>query len=468
MLFNTPEFAVFLAAVLLAFTWLPDRGRNPLLLGASLVFYTLWFPAYLLLLLVDVGVNYLLLRAMRRSPRPRVWLALSVGFTLGLLAFFKYAAFLVESSLPVLTGVLGITPAVPDFFLPLGISFYSFQIVALAVDTCRGRIEPVGSLSRYALFVCFFPQLIAGPILRGFQFLPQLERGPRPDASKRRRGLWLLASGLAKKVVLADFLLGPFVDQIFADPGVGSAPFHWVAAYSFAFKIYFDFSGYTDMARGIALLLGFELPWNFEEPYLSRNPAEFWRRWHITLSTWLRDYLYIPLGGNRRGSTRTQVNLMITMLLGGLWHGASWNFVIWGGLHGMLLVAHRLALRGSGDPEQPLRLSDAPRILLLFHAMCVLWVFFRAPTLELAWRFIQAMFTGGDSSGWPLLPTLTVVLCFGLHVLERFVRTRLPAWQERLARAWWGPALEGSALGLLAAVVFAVSGESAEFIYFQF
>jgi D-alanyl-lipoteichoic acid acyltransferase DltB (MBOAT superfamily) len=468
MLFNTLQFALFFAAVLLVYSSLPPSQRNRFLLCASLLFYTLWIPAYLLLLVADICVNYALLRAMVRSARPRLFLACSIVFTLGLLAFFKYAAFLVESALPALEAGFGYTPPIPEIFLPLGISFYSFQIIALAVDTSRGRIDPVRSLSRYALFVSFFPQLIAGPILRGNQFLPQLERGGQQNPERTRRGLWLIASGTLKKVVFADFLLSSFIDEVFATPGVASAQFHLIAIYSLAFQFYFDFSGYTDMARGMACLLGFELPHNFREPFLARNPAEFWMRWHITLSRWLRDYLYIPLGGNRRGSARLYANLVITMLLGGLWHGAGWNCVIWGGLHGVLLAAHRRWGRRGEDMAAPVTLRDAPRILLHFNAFCLLLAIFRAPTFGEAAIFLETLFTGSNLGGWPLLQTAIVVLCAALHVLERFASTRLPRIQEALARPWWGSAVEAAALGMVFGLAIAVSGAGGEFIYFQF
>jgi alginate O-acetyltransferase complex protein AlgI len=329
-------------------------------------------------------------------------------------------------------------------------------------------VEPVESLARYALFVSFFPQLVAGPILRGSQLLPQIARGGETSPERTRRGLWLIASGVGKKMVLADFLLGPLVDPVFEMPGAASAPYHLLALYAFAFQIYFDFSGYTDMARGMACLLGFELPLNFREPYLSRNPAEFWRRWHITLSQWLRDYLYIPLGGNRRGPGRTYVNLAITMLLGGLWHGAAWSFVVWGGLHGLFLMLHRRFGRRGADADAPLGLADAPRILLWFHACCLAWIFFRAPTFADAVTFLGALFTGSYREAWPLVPLASVLLCAALHALERAARLRLPRLQQALAEPWWGAAVEGTAFGLLFGLVVAVAGAGGEFIYFQF
>lgn len=468
MLFNSPQFVLFFALVLLLYCSLPRGWRNPLLLGASLVFYTLWFPAYLLLLLSDILVNYALLCAMQRSRRKRPYLVVSIVFTVGLLATFKYAALAVETAAPLLRAGFGFEPPLPEVFLPLGISFYSFQILALVIDSYRGTLEPPRSLARYALFVSFFPQLIAGPILRGSQLLPQLARGGQMSRERTRRGLWLVASGVTKKVVFADFLLSGYVNDAFSTPELGGAAIHLVALWSFAFQIYFDFSGYTDMARGIALLLGFELPFNFLEPYLARNPAEFWRRWHITLSRWLGDYLYIPLGGNRRGTARTYANLMTTMLLGGLWHGAAWNFVIWGGLHGLLLVLHRRFGRRSGDIHAPFSAGDVLRIIVLFNAVSLIWVFFRAPTFESACVFLSALFTGTEESGWPLMQTSIVVLCMLLHVAERLVRIHLSEIQAFFARPWWGAIAEGLALGGLVGLSVATSGTGVEFIYFQF
>ncbi|MDJ0850885.1 MAG: MBOAT family O-acyltransferase [Myxococcota bacterium] len=468
MLFNTAPFAIFFLLVLAGYRLLSRGRRNAWLLGASLLFYFLWIPAYLLLLLADIGVNYALMRAMQRSARPRRLLVASVVFTLGLLAGFKYAAFLVESVSPLSGALLGEALPVPEVLLPLGISFYSFQILALQVDVYRRESEPPPSLARFALFVAFFPQLVAGPILRGREFLPQLERGGAMEPDRTRRGLWLIGAGVFKKVVMGDFLLAPFVDPVFAEPGAAPAPVQLLAVYGFAFQIYFDFSGYTDMARGMACLLGFELPLNFREPYLSRSPAEFWRRWHMTLSRWLRDYLYVPLGGNRRGFARTRVNLLLTMLLGGLWHGAAWNFVIWGGLHGLWLVLHRRLAGPLRGEDAPLRGRDALRIALCFHAVCLLWVFFRADTPAGAVAILERLFTGSYAGEWPVLPALVIALCAGLHGAERWLRRRLPRLRAALGDGALGGAVEGALLGVIAALAVATSGVGAEFIYFQF
>jgi D-alanyl-lipoteichoic acid acyltransferase DltB (MBOAT superfamily) len=469
MLFNSAQFAIFFAAVLGVFRATPPRLRSPLLLGASLLFYTLWYPAYTLLLAAELIVNYALLRGIASSRRPGPFLAASVVFTLGLLAGFKYAGLIVETALPLLRVAAGWAPPIPELFLPLGISFYSFQIIGLAVDTYRRQIEAPRSFWRYALFVSFFPQLIAGPIMRGYQLLPQLEEGGGVTPERTRRGLWLIASGVAKKVVIADFLLVGFVDQVFENPGAASGVVAWIATYSFAFQIYYDFSGYTDIARGCALLLGYELPLNFMEPYLSRNPAEFWRRWHITLSRWLRDYLYIPLGGNRVAPRRVLANLLITMLLGGLWHGAAWTFLIWGGLHGLLLIGHRLLTRRARDESAPLSWRDAPRILLLFHAVCLLWIFFRASSLGDAGVILGRLLGGSYAwESWPLLQMGIVVLCGGLQLAERWARAHLPELRRSLEGSSWGAALEGATLGLIAALAVATAGAGGEFIYFQF
>jgi alginate O-acetyltransferase complex protein AlgI len=467
MLFNSYGFVLFFVATLTAYRTLSPTHRNTLLLSASLIFYFLWIPQYLILLLLDAGINYALLRTMVRGRQPRTSMIASVVVSLTVLAYYKYAAFVLSSLNPMLQRFSGTELQVPEILLPLGISFFTFQMMALTIDTYRGQAEPVTSFREYLLFISFFPQLIAGPILRGWQFLPQLRRGGRPTRERSRRAAWLIASGIAKKILLADTLLAPFVDRVFQFPGYASAPMHLVAMYSFAFQIYCDFSGYTDIARGLGLLLGFELPKNFTEPYLSRSPTEFWRRWHITLSRWLRDYLYIPLGGNRRGKVRTDANLLITMLLGGLWHGAGWTFVIWGGVHGVLLMVQRLFRRGSVEEDAPLRLRDVPNILVMFTVAAALFVVFRAPTLGDALAFLERLLTGSYRAPWPVLQTSIVALCMVLHGLERAVRFRLPVIRARLDGAWGGAA-EGLALGAIAGLAAIFGGGGAEFIYFQF
>jgi len=467
MLFNTIQFALFFLLVLGVYRVCGQAGRTRWLIACSLVFYALWIPSYVILLLVDLSVNYGFIRAMRNSPRPRLHLIASITFSLGVLAYFKYAAFFIESLHPLLGGVLGLDIEVPEILLPLGISFFTFQLLGLAIDAYRGEIEAPQHFSEYLLFVSFFPQLIAGPILRGRELLPQLRRGGEITRERSRRGLWLIASGLAKKAILADLLLAPFANEVFSSPGSESAAFHLIATYSFAFQIYFDFSGYSDIARGLALLLGFELPFNFREPYLSRSPSEFWERWHITLSSWLRDYVYIPLGGNRVGRARVFANLMITMLLGGLWHGAAWTFVIWGGLHGAILVVGRLLGRAGRSRSGPIGVRDWPSIFFCFHGVCALWIFFRADNLEGALSFFAALTQFDGYGAWPLAQTAIVLACGAAHVLERTAVTRLAAIRAALGGRV-GAIAEGAVFGVVIGLWLVSSGHGGEFIYFQF
>jgi alginate O-acetyltransferase complex protein AlgI len=400
------------------------------------------------------------------SERKRAWLVAACVWNISLLSVFKYAAMFVASVLPVLE-TAEISASIPDVLLPLGISFYTLQILGMTIDTYRGRAVAVESLREYALFVSFFPQLIAGPILRS-TFIVQLRAGT-PGAWDRR-GLWLIASGLLKKVVFADFLLAPFVNPVFAVPEAATASMVLMAIYSFTFQIYFDFSGYTDIARGLARLLGFELPLNFREPFLSRNPAEFWRRWHISLSQWLRDYLYIPLGGNRGKALATYFNLMLTMLISGLWHGSAWTFVVWGGLHGLLLVTHRLFANRAGaeTDRESLSWRDSLSILVFFHFVAILFVLFRADGLENAVAVLGRLFLGSWADAWPTLQTAIVVLCGLLHVIERAIRLHLDRWLVKFSSRS-GRFAEGAIAGALVVVSILLGGAAGgQFIYFQF
>ncbi len=462
MLFNTAQFALFFVVVALLHWALPKRWRNAWLLVTSIVFYTLWLPVYLFLFLAVMAVNYGFAIAIERSAHRKRPLVLSIVFTLGVLGYFKYRGFFLDT----LAWMAGTAPPGAELFLPLGISFYSFVIIALNVDIYRGTMQ-LPSFSRYLLFVMFFPHLIAGPILRGSEFLPQLELHGVYTEDRMRRGLWLVAWGLFKKVVLGDFLLAPFVNSVFEIPGLPSAPVHLIAIYSLAFQIYCDFSGYSDIARGLACLLGYELPLNFAEPYLSRNPAEFWRRWHMTLSRWLRDYLYIPLGGNRGGAVRTGINLLATMVLGGLWHGANWTFVVWGAFHGLLLVIHRVITKGRTE-SAGLSLRDLPAMVLTFHAVCALWVFFRAPDIASATTILEALVNNSWSGEWPVLQTGVVLACALLHLAERIVTEGAERIVERTRGSWPFAVTEGLAFGLTIVVVVVCNGSGAAFIYFQF
>ncbi len=381
----------FLPAVLLAFA--AARRHSPraglfVLLGASLVFYGAWRPVYLILFLASVGVNFSLGLLMADHRRRRIVGALGVTANLAVLCYFKYANFLLDS-----IGTLTGTPLpFADVVLPIGISFFTFQQIAYLVDVMRGAPVERDIIS-YTLFVSFFPHLIAGPLVHHAEMIPEFKRGPTSRSSVlAARGFAIFAAGLFKKVVMADNL-AQFATPVFAhlDGGGGvSASWAWLATLAYTQQIYFDFSGYSDMAIGLALMFGFRLPVNFRSPYKSLSIIEFWRRWHITLSRFLRDYLYIPLGGNRFGISRRYLNLMITMLLGGLWHGAGWTFLIWGGLHGLYLCINHLwrGVVGVGGGRWPMR---AASWAVSFAAVVMAWVFFRAATMGGAWRALKGL-----------------------------------------------------------------------------
>lgn len=466
MIFNSVQFGLFFIVVLALYWSLRHRQRNLLLLVASYFFYGMWDWRFLSLIAISTVVDYVIGRRMPTttgSPKTAL-LVTSMVVNLGILGTFKYAGFFVDGFEELVSFVgFGVSGPVLDLVLPVGISFYTFQTMSYTIDVYRGRLEPVDDFLTFATFVAYFPQLVAGPIERARDLLPQLI-APRPPLRVEQitSGLGLVLLGLTKKVVLADGVAG-VADRAFESPGQLS----WLAVtagvVAFGIQIYGDFSGYTDIARGVSRLLGIELTLNFAQPYLSRNITEFWRRWHITLSNWLRDYLYIPLGGNRRGRHRTHVNLMITMLLGGLWHGASWNFVIWGGIHGALLVLHRV-LRGGRVPTAPISRRDIPAILATSGAVFVAWVFFRAPDLATALDVFQAMaFQSGAQATGDLL--LVAVFLVAMVAIDLFARKGAITGRVVLTR----PALSGSlvAASLVAITLFS-GGAPRPFVYFQF
>lgn len=385
MLFNSKVFILlFLPAALGGYWGIAKYGRKPALywlLACSLFFYGWWKPVFLLLLLASIGVNFSFGRQIRQPSHARLWLILGLIFNLGLLGFFKYADFLCVA--------MGLPKPFGGIFLPLGISFFTFQQIMYLVDTKTGNVQTTSFLE-YACFIAFFPHLIAGPIVRPQHILPQFEAlAPRVDWGGRlASGLEVFMLGLAKKLILADGLAH------FADPGFAAAARHdplslleaWVALLAYGLQIYYDFSGYSDMAIGLARMFGVHFPLNFKSPYQASDISGFWRRWNITLSTFLREYLYIPLGGNRRGESRRILNLMTTMLLGGLWHGAAWRFILWGGLHGVYLVIHGWSKR--------LRLHIPPKLGWGLTLFCVLlaWVPFRATSFAAALDMYRGLF----------------------------------------------------------------------------
>src|ERR1700733_1146278 len=406
MLFSSYTFLFqFLPAVVLAFA--AARRHSPragilVLAGASLFFYGAWRPVYLLLLLASIAANFSLGLLMEDPRRRRAIGMLGVALNLALLGYFKYTDF-IFGSIHALSGVP--LPSL-DIVLPLGISFFTFQQIAYLVDVMRGaRVER--DIVSYTLFVSFFPHLIAGPLVHHAEMIPQFKRGRTSrSAVLAARGIAIFAAGLFKKVVIADNL-AQFVSPVFAhlDAGGGvTMPWAWLATLAYTSQIYFDFSGYSDMAIGLALLFGIRLPVNFRSPYQATSIIEFWRRWHITLSRFLRDYLYIPLGGNRLGEQRRYFNLIVTMLLGGLWHGAGWNFLIWGGLHGIYLAINHLWRGWRAAVARASATGPAAKGLgwaVTFFAVIIAWVFFRARTMAGAWQMLAGLFGfGGGSSAF--------------------------------------------------------------------
>jgi len=462
MLFNSAQFFVLLAVVLALFYGSPRSWRKPILLAASYFFYMSWNVKFVLLLLTLTAIDYSagLLLARTHGPRRRVFLIASLCANLGFLGFFKYYNFLADN----LARLWGLAPHAwaLDIVLPLGISFHTFQSMSYVIDVYRGEQQAIRSPLDYALFIAFFPQLVAGPIVRAREFFGDLFHWRRPTGDEVLRGAFMVLFGLAQKMVLAD-QFATVADAYFKDiaghPGMLPA---WSGAIAFAMQIYFDFSGYTDMAIGMALLLGFHFPVNFRRPYLAQSITEFWRRWHVSLSRWLRDYLYIPLGGNRHGRLMTYRNLALTMLLGGLWHGASWNFAIWGGYHGAVLAVER-ALGITGESPRWTWLTPF-RALLTFGLVTVGWVFFRAANLADSVRVIAQMFRG--EPGHMLLGTWylrLILLALLLAALEEKTE-----WFERVVRA---PAwVYASALVILlfAVELLGVTEIAKPFIYFQF
>ena len=395
MLFNSDEYLIYFLPLALAAFFLLGRLRASFavaaLVAASLFFYAWWNPRYLPLILASIGFNFAIGRLLRRAPQhAKVMLACGVGANLLLLGVFKYADFAVRNAI----AITGLPLALPHIVLPLGISFFTFTQIAYLVDVHRGRAsEP--SLLNYALFVSFFPHLLAGPILHHSEMMPQFASptNKRPQPSHIAAGLFLLAIGLVKKVCIAD-PLAPVVAAGFDHPETLSALTAWLAVIAYTLEIYFDFSGYTDMALGAARMFNIRMPVNFDSPYHSTDIREFWRRWHMTLSRFLREYLYIPLGGNRHGTVRTALNVLVTFLLGGLWHGAAWTFVAWGALHGTGLVCQRAWERSGLRLPRPL----AWAVTSLF--VMVAWVFFRAGSLASAAAVLAAM-AGAHGSNEP-------------------------------------------------------------------
>ncbi len=460
--------AVALAGVAAYFLVRARRVRLVFILGASYVFYAHWDWRFLPLIFASSSVDWLLGNriAGARSDRSRkAWLAGTVIVNLGVLGVFKYFNFGVDTA-RVLLSSLGMSP--PDVVLrvalPVGISFFTFESMSYVIDVYRRDIEPHGSYVEYLAFVAFFPHLVAGPIVRPRDLLPQLAGPPRFSAVEGSEGLFLIAIGLFKKIAIGDYLALNLVDRVFDAPLQYSALECYAAVLGYSVQIYCDFSGYTDIAIGCALLLGVRFPLNFDAPYKALDVQDFWRRWHISLSTWLRDYLYIPLGGNRRGEARTYANLMITMVLGGLWHGAAWTFVVWGGLHGTALALTRW-YRATHPQQARSPVRSVLAVLLTFHFVCAAWIFFRAETFQKAWIVFDRLVTFTTFHPNLHAPVLGVL---ALGLVSHWVPERWYAEaRDRFIRA---PAfVQGYALLVVAfALRELASADAVPFVYFQF
>lgn len=469
MSFTSPIFFLFLPTVLLLYWLLPGKFRWILLLAASYIFYMYWNPVLVILLLISTAVDYfcsLGIENHRDDPKTKkLCLIISICMNLGLLFSFKYLDFFGDT-VNSLCALLELDYRVPEFnlILPVGISFYTFQTMSYTFDVYRDKFKAERHLGYYALFVTFFPQLVAGPIERPGDLLPQLKQTHHFCRDDALDGLRLLLRGFAKKVLIADFLAG-FVDNAYGQVSTADGSALTVATVFFALQIYCDFSGYSDIAQGCARLMGIRLSDNFRTPYAAASIRDFWHRWHISLTGWFTDYLYIPLGGSRKGSVRTCINILITFLISGLWHGANWTYVIWGGLHGIYLVLERLLFK-----------EGTPGKLLTFLAICFAWVFFRAETVQDAFTVISRIFSPWES-GMLLTglgaTTLEFVLSLFLAALLPFIE-KLPKLDDRSPlqrRSLSGTALIYFFITLAIAAshfwVLTQHGETA-FIYFQF
>lgn len=460
VLFNSFTFVIFLAVVLPTYYALSHKWQNRFLLIASYVFYGAWDWRFLSLLAASTIVDYAVSHAIGRSDddrRRRTLLVLSLAFNLGLLAFFKYFGFFVDSMNDLLAACgIGHLSWALQVVLPVGISFYTFQTMAYTIDVYRRQQVPPRDFIAFALYVSYFPQLVAGPIERAGHLLPAI-LGKRTVTPERiAAGLQLMLLGYVKKIAIAD-AVAPYVSEIFANPDGQTSLRLLLGLYLFAVQIYGDFSGYSDIARGVSRLLGIELMVNFRQPYLSANITEFWRRWHISLSSWLRDYLYIPLGGNRKGRRRTYINLMLTMLLGGLWHGAAWTFVIWGFLHAVGRFVTRELERTQFYRE---RVPTLLKQLWVFIFVTFCWIFFRATSFSEALLIVRRICSAGF--GDPRFPLAMLAFCLVIWAYQFLSESRFRRVLERT------PVRVGAVSYMILHLLLVSGGSAQPFVYLQF
>jgi alginate O-acetyltransferase complex protein AlgI len=474
VIFPTTTFAVFFCIVLVA-SWLlmpHPRFWRLFIIGASFVFYADWNWKFVFLLAFSIAWNQVIgvgiHRATVQSQR-QVLLALGVVVDVGLLGYFKYYDFFVSSGHNVFESIgLGFPLGIRSIVLPVGISFFTFMAISYIVDIYRRELEPA-SLAKFGAYLSFFPHLVAGPIVRGSELLPQLDTPRDPRRVDTGRAFYLIATGLFKKVVIANYLATHIVDQVFGAPVQHSSLETWIAVYAYAVQIYCDFSGYTDMAIGFALLLGFKFPQNFDSPYTAVSIQDFWRRWHMTLSRWLRDYVYIPLGGNRKGEPRTYLNLMATMLIGGLWHGAAWSFVIWGGLQGAWLAIGRYRREHGLATDAVTGWALWRKRIITFNLVCFAWIFFRSGSengLSTAWEIIERLFNNWGAAS-PLVSS-GVLLAIAVGIGTQYLPARIPqVIMARFSQARVAVQIVVLALVLMVSHAMGPQGV-APFIYFQF
>jgi alginate O-acetyltransferase complex protein AlgI len=468
MVFNSYTFIVFFALILLLHNLpLSWKTKKVNLLLASYIFYAAWNPPFILLLWLSTVVDFFVGRALYRQDnqaKKKLLLVVSLIGNLGMLCFFKYGEFLLENFV-MLCNAIGVNyhPAEPNIILPAGISFYTFTTLCYTIDMYKRKSEPVKSLLDFSLFVTFFPHLVAGPIVRPPQLVPQFENEHQASQKQFFDGLLLLTLGLFMKVVLADSMLAETANTVFGAKGMLPTLDAWAGVLAFSGQIFFDFAGYSTCAVGVALCLGFTLPQNFNYPYAAAGFSDFWRRWHITLSSWLRDYLYIPLGGSHHGVAKMYFALMVTMLLGGLWHGASWTFVVWGGLHGIYLIVEKMIAKKTGHGQTS---NNYLYVLFTFFMINITWVFFRADTFSQAGDLLASMF--GANGGAPLLSTLAVIkvaVIIPLTLLCHWTMRNTSVLDQANKLSW--PKLGLAWSFLVLAIVFTQESGSS-FIYFQF
>lgn len=473
MIFNSGIFIYLFVAFSFVYALLHKKDTLRILFVTAFSYYFYYKSSgiYFILLAVVTVSDYFLAHRIFMTDSKRLkklYITLSLVINLGMLSYFKYTNFFVD----IINSFAGSSWGPFDIFLPVGISFFTFQSLSYSIDVYRGKLKPLDRLLDYAFYVSFFPQLVAGPIVRASDFIPQIRRPLTVTREMLGSGMFLIVCGIIKKAVISDYISINFVERIFENPSLYSGIENLFGLYGYALQIYCDFSGYSDMAIGIALLLGFEFPKNFDSPYKATSVTDFWHRWHISLSTWLRDYLYISLGGNRHGKIRTYINLMLTMILGGLWHGASWNFIVWGTLHGVALAVHKFSLSVRNLPKnyKPSGWRKYVNIILTFHFVCFCWLFFRNTSFENSMTMIESIFTNFH-------PELFVQLVTGykevfILILLGFASHFIPdGFMDRMRRMFVKSPYVLSLVVLIIVVYVVIQVKSSDvqpFIYFQF